>query len=440
MWRAEKETGQKGGRSSGVKLRLRAGRLRAAGMPSAAGAHAATPHRTLDGAALGKRASPFVPIAEMRGRSRRGNALGAEAAGSAARRAGDEAPRVARLKGRLTVQGGRLWMLQVKSRHRRAEAAVRRYLAAEEGGKAGGAHAAASTRPPPTALHPGVQAQRFKAELRASLKKLRSQLQADRDDADAAQLSEASTAAAMETEAPGGASSPDSPASPLEEICENVWDAVTNKASDNMLLANDCDGDLDEAAPTSAVKPRRKGAPVRSGCVAIDCEMVGVGRCRSRSILARVAVVDEHGTCLLDNYVRPTETVTDYRTRWSGIRARDLVGAPSFDSVRQRVAQLIRGKILVGHAIHNDLKVLNIPHPPALIRDTAFFPGLRRALSAASDRYDPSHCPSLKNLCKYVLGTSIQTGEHCPVEDAVGTMKLYMRFRGDWEAGLLFSD
>ncbi len=404
-------------------------------MPSAADAHAATPHRPLDVAALGKRASPFVPVAEMRGRSRRGDALGAEAVGSATRGTGNEAPRVARLKGRLTVQGGRLWMLQVKSRHRRAEAAVRRYLAAEDGGKA---HAAASTRPAAAALHPGVQAQRFKAELRASLKKLRSQLQADRDEADAAQLSEASTAAAMETEAPGSASSPDSPASPLEEICENVWDAVTSKASNSMLVGNDCDEDLAEAAPISAVKPRRKGAPARSGCVAIDCEMVGVGRCRSRSILARVAV-DEHGTCLLDNYVRPTETVTDYRTRWSGIRARDLVGAPSFDSVRQRVAQLIRGKILVGHAIHNDLKVLNIPHPPALIRDTAFFPGLRRALSAVSDRYDPSHCPSLKNLCKYVLGTSIQTGEHCPVEDAVGTMKLYMRFRGDWEAGLIFS-
>jgi len=190
----------------------------------------------------------------------------------------------------------------------------------------------------------------------------------------------------------------------------------------------------------SDVKPRRKDLPVRSGCVAIDCEMVGVGRSKSRSILARVAVVDEHGTCLLDSYVRPTETITDYRTRWSGIRARDLVGAPSFDSVRQRVAQLIRGKILVGHAIHNDLNVLNIAHPPALIRDTAFYPGLRRALVQASpDKYDASHCPSLKNLCRFILKLSIQSGEHCPVEDAASTMKLYVRFRGDWEAGLLFS-
>ena len=59
---------------------------------------------------------------------------------------------------------------------------------------------------------------------------------------------------------------------------------------------------------------------------------------------------------------------------------------------------------------------------------------------AVSDTYDASHCPSLKNLCKYVLKTYIQAGEHCPVEDAVSTMQLYMRFRSDWEAGLLFSD
>ena len=46
---------------------------------------------------------------------------------------------------------------------------------------------------------------------------------AERDDADAAQLSEASTSAAMEAEAPGSASS-DWPASPLDEICVAAHD------------------------------------------------------------------------------------------------------------------------------------------------------------------------------------------------------------------------
>ena len=93
-------------------------------MPSAACALA--PQTTKP---FSKRESPFVPI-QMRGRM--ADALvGAEAAKSAVRRAGDDALR-ARRKHRLTVQGGRLWMLLVKSRHRRADAAVKRYLAAEE--------------------------------------------------------------------------------------------------------------------------------------------------------------------------------------------------------------------------------------------------------------------------------------------------------------------
>jgi len=336
-----------------------------------------------------------------------------------------------------TVQGGRLWMLNVKRRRNRAGVAVRSYLAESPRSRSSGDHMTevpwdskpARSKP---AENPGEQAATFKAELQDSLSRLRSQIKEESD----AQLSEASTESAMGeigTDQCSNVSSADAPASPLEEICESVWDAVTSKASgveDNSSVGSN-------SSELSAVKPRRKTA--KSGCVAIDCEMVGVGKCKSRSILARVAVVDEHGTCLLDNYVRATERVTDYRTRWSGIRARDLVGAPNFATVRQRVAQLIRGKILVGHAIHNDLRVLDIPHPPALIRDTSFFPGLRRALAAVSDRYDASQSPSLKNLCQHVLNLKIQTGEHCPVEDAASTMQLYVRYRGDWEAGLLFT-
>ena len=85
----------------------------------------------------------------------------------------------------------------------------------------------------------------------------------------------------------------------------------------------------------------------------------------------------------MDEYVKPTQRVTDYRTRWSGIRAKDLVGAPSFQEVRQRAAAILRGRILVGHALHNDLAVLKLSHPPALIRDTSLYPGLRQELASA---------------------------------------------------------
>ncbi|KAA1115060.1 3'-5' exonuclease [Puccinia graminis f. sp. tritici] len=58
--------------------------------------------------------------------------------------------------------------------------------------------------------------------------------------------------------------------------------------------------------------------------VAIDCEMVGVGPNGSVSALARVSIVDFHGNVLLDQYVKPTQPVTQYRTWVSGIRAKHL--------------------------------------------------------------------------------------------------------------------
>ncbi len=60
--------------------------------------------------------------------------------------------------------------------------------------------------------------------------------------------------------------------------------------------------------------------------VALDCEMVGGGRKGSVSMVGRVAVVNHNGHTLLDSMVAPTMPVTDYRTRFSGIRKRDLIG------------------------------------------------------------------------------------------------------------------
>ena len=58
--------------------------------------------------------------------------------------------------------------------------------------------------------------------------------------------------------------------------------------------------------------------------IGMDCEMVGVGYGGNRSILARVSLVDRDGRCIYDRHVKPTETVTDYRTAVSGIRPSDI--------------------------------------------------------------------------------------------------------------------
>ena len=63
--------------------------------------------------------------------------------------------------------------------------------------------------------------------------------------------------------------------------------------------------------------------------LALDCEMVGVGIDASESSLARVSLVNYHGTVILDEYVKQRKRVVDYRTRWSGIRASDLINGMS---------------------------------------------------------------------------------------------------------------
>lgn len=169
-------------------------------------------------------------------------------------------------------------------------------------------------------------------------------------------------------------------------------------------------------------------APTSSDCsltdeVAMDCEMVGVSPQGNKSALGRVTLVNKWGNVVYDEYVRPVERVVDFRTEISGIRPRDLRKAKDFPSVQKKVAELIKGKILVGHALRNDLKALLLSHPKKDLRDTSeyqpFLKGSRRK--------------ALRHLAAEFLGAEIQNGEHCPIEDARAAMLLYQRHKKDWE-------
>ncbi|XP_015255519.1 PREDICTED: RNA exonuclease 4 [Cyprinodon variegatus] len=160
--------------------------------------------------------------------------------------------------------------------------------------------------------------------------------------------------------------------------------------------------------------------------VAIDCEMVGVGPAGEESILARVSLVNKFGKCIYDKYVKPTEKVTDYRTAVSGIRPEDIEDGEDIQTVQREVADILQGRIVVGHAIHNDLKILLLDHPKKKIRDTQKYKPFRRIAKSCR--------PSLKVLCKEVLNVKVQQGEHSSVQDAQATMRLYTLVRKQWEA------
>lgn len=164
-------------------------------------------------------------------------------------------------------------------------------------------------------------------------------------------------------------------------------------------------------------------------CLALDCEFVGIGTDGKEHMLARVSIVNERGEVVLDSYVKPQKAVIDYRTKISGIRPELIESGQDFDSVRESVKLLLHGRILVGHALKNDLLVLNLRHPRQKIRDTSRFNPIARRIRALGT-------PSLKNLAKLILGEEIQTGIHDSVQDASAAMKIFKIFQDEWEKSL----
>ena len=167
--------------------------------------------------------------------------------------------------------------------------------------------------------------------------------------------------------------------------------------------------------------------------VALDCEMVGIGPDGLQSALARVVIVDWSGSVLLDKFVKVEQPVTDYRTFVSGITADNLQSdaAIPFDECRGIVATMLRGKILVGHALKNDLAALRIHHPWQETRDTAKYEPFMKT------RFDDGILwpRRLRDLVKEKLGREIQVQGQChsPVEDAVSALELYKHVRAKWE-------
>lgn len=71
--------------------------------------------------------------------------------------------------------------------------------------------------------------------------------------------------------------------------------------------------------------------------LAVDCEMVGTGPKGHISHLARCSVVSYEGDVIYDKFIKPPVPVTDYRTRWSGVRAKDLAKATPYPQARKEV-------------------------------------------------------------------------------------------------------
>jgi len=142
-------------------------------------------------------------------------------------------------------------------------------------------------------------------------------------------------------------------------------------------------------------------------------------------MLAQVSIVDVDGKSLLTTYVRPTRNVVDYRTPTSGIdETTPLATAPTFEDVKRRVVKILTGKVVVGFALDNDFRALQLTEPERAkikVLDVQQLPGVQLL---SPERPGRGRVLGLKALTHICLERDIQIDRHTAEEDAVASLDL----------------
>ncbi|PAA62204.1 hypothetical protein BOX15_Mlig024805g2 [Macrostomum lignano] len=173
----------------------------------------------------------------------------------------------------------------------------------------------------------------------------------------------------------------------------------------------DTEGYRDTVAPDKATVSKK----LRRGVYALDCEMIYTDAGKE---LARVTVIDRSLSVVYDRLVHPSAPIVDCNTRFSGLRAEQLVSAQHrLADVQDELLKLIYStSILIGHSLESDLQVLKLRH--GTVVDTSIVFPHRQGLPKKR---------ALRNLASEILNKIIQTGGdagHDSSEDAQACMEL----------------
>jgi len=174
--------------------------------------------------------------------------------------------------------------------------------------------------------------------------------------------------------------------------------------------------------------------------IAIDCDMMqsNVGQ-----VLGRVSVVNYKSETIFDTFIYYPEPINIINTdrEFSGIDWDDIDpqnGAQPFPEVQAQLVELFRDRIVIGHDLQKDLRVIAMDMPFQILRlqratlqstPITFNMTVRDTQKYSKYRQYANHGayqgPSLKNLAIKVLGRQIKQGRMSSVEDAVATMQVY---------------
>ena len=183
-----------------------------------------------------------------------------------------------------------------------------------------------------------------------------------------------------------------------------------------------------ERIPSSLPPLDKDPRTSRRFAVVLDCEMVGVKG--GASELAQLCVVDLlTAEVLVNSLVEPTKQVVDWRTKYSGIRANDMMLAirnnralRGWKEAQMELSKYIDSNtLLIGHALQHDLKALHLIH--YRVMDTSIM--TRLAVSQECIR-----SWSLKTLCAELANRAIQNhgakGHDC-LEDTLATREVFLQ-------------
>ncbi|KGO77387.1 Exonuclease, RNase T/DNA polymerase III [Penicillium italicum] len=164
--------------------------------------------------------------------------------------------------------------------------------------------------------------------------------------------------------------------------------------------------------------------------IVIDCEMIETTLCTSE--LAFITAIDFlTGEVLINSFVAPTAPVTNWLTPISGITpekmdvaiADDRAFKSNHDARRALQMFLDRDTVLIGHALHHDLRTLGLVH--GRIVDTSVVTA-EAVFSNFSAKTVLPRVWGLKALAWELIGIEIQTGDegHNSLEDALATREV----------------